>query len=180
MNDTKLIKECQKGNKKAFNELITYYYPFVLKYLLKITNNKDLSEDLVQETFLKVIKNIDSYNISSNSLFTTYLISIAKHSYIDYLRKNKKELQEEDIETYTNTISSEQDYFKNEDYNHLMNEINKLLKDQKEAVILKYIKGYKLEEIALYQKVQSKTIKSRLFEAKKKLKKFMKGYDIYE
>lgn len=178
MNIIKLIESCQKGNKKSFNELITYYYPFVLKYLLKITHNKELSEDLVQETFLKMIKNMDSYNISSSS-FSTYLISIAKHSYIDYLRTNKEKSQE-DIDAYTNKISSEEIYFKNENYNYLMNEINKLPKNQKEAIILKYIKGYNLEDIALYQKVNSKTIKSRLFEARKKLKKLMKGYDIYE
>ena len=58
MNELKVLKQCQNGNKQAFNELITFYYPFVYKFLLKITNKNDVAEDMTHETFLKLIKNI--------------------------------------------------------------------------------------------------------------------------
>lgn len=54
MNELKVLKQCQNGNKQAFNELITFYYPFVYKFLLKITNKNDVAEDMTQETFLKL------------------------------------------------------------------------------------------------------------------------------
>ncbi len=180
MNDIKLIKKCQKGNKEAFNELISLYYPYIFKFLIKLTRNKELTEDLVQNTFMKMIVNIENYNTKSNALFSTYLITIAKNTYIDYLRKNNKELQELDIDSYSDKISSEYSWFKNNDYNFVMEKINELPIVQKEAIKLKYLEGYTLKEIAKIQKVESKTIKSRLFEGKRKLKEEMKGYDLYE
>lgn len=180
MNEAKILKKCQNGNKQAFNELITFYYPFVKKFLLKITCNKDITEDVVQETFIKLIRYIDKFNIKGKASFSTYLMAIAKNCYLDYLKKNKKELKNVDIEEFNNKISDEYDYFKINDYNNLLKEINKLPFIQKEAIKLKYLEGYTLEEIAKIQNTTSKTIKSRLFEARKKLKENMKGFDIYE
>ena len=85
MNELKILKQCQNGNKQAFNELITFYYPFVYKFLLKITNKNDVAEDMVQETFLKLIKNIDKFNIKGKAKFSTYLMTIARNCYLDYL-----------------------------------------------------------------------------------------------
>lgn len=180
MNDNKLIKQCQKGNKEAFNELIKIYYPYLFKFLLKLTSKKEIAEDLVQETFIKIINNIEQFNVHSKTSFSTYLLTIAKHTYIDYLRKNNKELADIDINTlpdqkdFTSTISS------HENYQTLLEKIDHLPSLQKEAIKLKYLEGYTLEETAKKQQVSSKTIKSRLFEARKKLKEKLKGTDLYE
>lgn len=180
MNEIKVLKQCQNGNKQAFNELITFYYPFVSKFLIKITCNKNITEDMVQETFIKLIKNIDKFNIKGKATFSTYLMTIARNCYLDYLRKNNKELQDVDINYLSNKISSEYNYFRNEDYNTLLKEIDKLPEIQKEVIKLKYLEGYTLKEIAKIQNTTSKTIKSRLFESRKKLKDKLKGSDLYE
>lgn len=72
MNEVKVIKQCQQGNKQAFNELITFYYPFILKYLIKLSNDEDLANDILQETFLKLINNIEKYDIKGKASFSTY------------------------------------------------------------------------------------------------------------
>ena len=180
MNELKILKQCQNGNKQAFNELITFYYPFVYKFLLKITNKNDVAEDMTQETFLKLIKNIDEFNVKGKAKFSTYLMTIARNCYLDYLKKHNKELQNIDINNIRNNISSEYDYFKNEDYNQLLKEIDKLPKLQREVIKLKYLEGYTLDEIAKIQNTNSNTIKSRLFESRKKLKDKLKGSGLYE
>lgn len=172
--DNRLIKKCQNGNKKAFNELIEFYYPFVFKFLLKLTSNKSITEDLTQETFVKLINNIEKFNVKGKASFNTYLITIAKNTYIDYLRCMNKELQEIHIESIPSN------HFKNESYDFVLEKIENLPLVQKEAIKLKYLEGYTLQEIAKIQQVESKTVKSRLFEARKKLKEYLKGYDIYE
>lgn len=179
MNEN-LIKKCQKGDKQAFNELVKLYYPFVLGFLLKLIHNKETTEDLVQETFIKVIKNIDKFDFTKKVTFNTYLITIAKNTYIDYIRSNNKELQEIDIDNVSDKISSEDKYLKAENYNLLLEQIENLPLIQKEAIKLKYLEGYTIEEIAKIQKTTKKTIKSRLFEGRKKLKEKLKGIDIYE
>ena len=180
MNELKVLKQCQNGNKQAFNELITFYYPFVYKFLLKITNKNDVAEDMTQETFLKLIKNIGKFNVKGKAKFSTYLMTIARNCYLDYLKKHNKELQNIDINNIRNNISSEYDYFKNEDYNQLLKEIDKLPKLQREVIKLKYLEGYTLDEIAKIQNTNSNTIKSRLFESRKKLKDKLKGSGLYE
>ena len=97
-----------------------------------------------------------------------------------HLKKHNKELQNIDINNISNNISSEYDYFKNEDYNQLLKEIDKLPKLQREVIKLKYLEGYTLDEIAKIQNTNSNTIKSRLFESRKKLKDKLKGSGLYE
>ena len=90
MNEIKLIVKCQKGEKEAFNELITIYYPYVLKFLVKLTADEEIAQDLVQETFLKLVIHIDKFDVKGKAMFSTYLMKIAKNCYLDYLKKNKK------------------------------------------------------------------------------------------
>lgn len=161
MNEKRLIKECQKGNEEAFNQLISFYYPFVYKFLLKMISNEEAAKDLTQETFIKLIRNIDKYNINKNNKFSTYLITIARNTCLDYIKKNNKIIYMEDINDIITT--------KNND-NTIYEEIDKLTNEQKIAVKLKYIEGYTIEEIALALKEKPQTIKSRLYEARKKLK----------
>jgi RNA polymerase sigma-70 factor (ECF subfamily) len=89
LNDIKLILACQNGEKQAFNDLITLYYPYVSKFLLKLTANETISEDLTQDTFIKLIRSIDKFDVYGKAAFGTYLITIARNCYFDYLRKNK-------------------------------------------------------------------------------------------
>ena len=67
------------------------YYEIVYKYLFCLTHDKDLSEDLAQETFVKMIKNIDKFK--GQSKLSSWLCEIAKNLWIDYLRKNKKQIE---------------------------------------------------------------------------------------
>lgn len=90
MDEKTVIKRCQNGDKAAFDELIRYFYPYVSKYLLKITANPDITEDLTQETFVKIIRTIETYNVSGRAKFATYIITVAKNCYIDYIRKHKE------------------------------------------------------------------------------------------
>ena len=170
MNELKVIKACQDGNKESFNELIIFYYPFVLKFLLKLTANKEIAEDIVQETFIKLIKNIDKYNVKGKARFSTYLITIAKNCYLDYLKKNKKYSNDIDIDIVSDNLKIENKILDNDRYDIVLKEIDKLTEEQQIAMKLKYLEGLTLKEIATIQKTRPETVKSRLYEGKKKIK----------
>lgn len=180
MVNKSLIKRCQSGDKEAFNDLVRFYYPFTLKFLWKLTGKQELSEDLTQETFIKVIKNIECFKLSGKASFSTYLLTIAKNTYFDYLRKNNKENSMVNIDDILEQRGLRDEYFQENDYEVLLTKIEELPQEQREAIKLKYLEGYTLEEIANKEKVASKTIKSRLFEGRKKLKAILKGLGIYE
>ena len=59
MEIEQLVKACQKGDRQAFEELIRLFFPYVSGFLLKLTPDVSLAEDLTQETFLKMIRGID-------------------------------------------------------------------------------------------------------------------------
>ena len=174
MNEKAIIKRCQNGDKAAFDELIRFFYPYVSKYLLKLTSNPDITEDLTQETFVKIIRAIDTYDISGRATFATYIITVAKNCYIDCCRKNKEiftDISEIDIGDSKNL---EEQIVNKLEYEKIIQYINSLPPNQQQAIKLKYINELTLNEIAEITGVPSKTVKSRIHEGTKKLRNLLK------
>ena len=174
MDENKLIRECQKGKKESFNELIIKYYQFVLKFLIKLTENEEISQDLVQETFLKLIKNIEQYDVRRKSSFSIYLKKKTKNTYIDYLRKNQKISSDIDIETLSDSSFIEEKIIDKNEFDIVLKEIEKLPFEQAEAIKLKYMEEYSLKEIAEKMGTKEKTVKNRIHDGKEKIKKKLK------
>lgn len=184
MEDNKLIKRCQVGDKEAFQELISKYHPFVYKFLIKITEDERVAEDITQETFLKIIRNIEKFDVYGKAKFSTYIITISKNCYIDYLRKEKKFLQDiaideninvEDINTNTENIVIDKIYGE-----AIIKELENLSEEQKLAIKMKYIEGLTLKEIGEKLELEPKTVKSRIHNGIVKLRKIFERSDKYE
>lgn len=69
-------------------EIYEGYSKTIYKYLLTLTNNVEIAEELLQETFYSAVKNINKFRGDSN--IKNWLYKIAKNKYIDYYKKNKK------------------------------------------------------------------------------------------
>ena len=173
MNEKDIIKRCQKGEKAAFDELVRLFYPYVSKYLLKLTMNEYLTEDLTQEVFLKIIRSIDSYKIHGSAGFGTYIITAAKNCYIDYCRKNKAMFDDISEISISSNENIEETVITKLEYDDVIKYIEQLPPQQDQAIQLKYIDEFTLNEIESMTGVPAKTIKSRLHEGKKKLKKLL-------
>ncbi|MEQ8155721.1 MAG: sigma-70 family RNA polymerase sigma factor [Clostridiaceae bacterium] len=184
MDERKLIKRCQAGDKEAFQELISKYHPFVFKFLVKITENEQVAEDITQETFLKLIRNIDKFDMYGKAKFSTYIITISKNCYIDYLRKEKKFLQNvsidenfnaEDVHANTEEIVLDKIYGE-----AVKKEMENLSEEQKIAIKMKYIEGLTLKEIGEKLEIEPKTVKSRIHNGIVKLRNVFERGDKYE
>ena len=170
LDEMKLILSCQNGEKEAFNELIRLYYPYVSKFLVKLTCNEVLSQDLIQETFVKLIRSIDNYNVKSETSFSSYLMTIARNCYIDHLRKNRKiVLSIDDFEIADKTLleDSVHNAFQ---VSEIIKEIDALPYAQGQAIKMKYLEHLTLQEIAEKFSTESKTIKSRIHSGLSKLR----------
>lgn len=174
MKDNALIKRCQKGENQAFDELIRLYYPYVSGFLIKTTKDEIMAEDLTQDVFLKMIKNIEKFNLSGNANLGTWLITIAKNCYIDHLRRNRIYLENIDEVPIADNRSLSDDIDQKLQYEELLNAIDNLPPEQGIAIRLKYEEDLTLAEIAKRFGVQSKTIKSRIHDGKAKLRKLFK------
>lgn len=174
MNEKEIIKHCQNGDKTAFDTLIRTFYPYVTKYLLKLTHDENLTEDLTQDVFLKVIRTIEEYKTDGKASFATYIITIAKNTFIDYTRRNRvlfSEISETEIQDSENT---ENKVLANLEYGEIIRYIDTLPSNQANVIRLKYIDEYTLREIESITGVPAKTVKSRIHERTKKLRSLLK------
>lgn len=181
LDDSKLIKKCQNGDKEAFQELISKYHPFVYKFLFKLTGEEEIAEDLNQETFLKVIKRIDKFDIHGKAKFSTYIITVAKHCYIDYLRKQNKFINyisiHEDMSIEDTQLNVEGTVIDNMYNEKIMEKISSLSEEQQIVIKMKYIEGLTLNEIGEKLKLEPKTIKSRIHSGIVKLREMFERDD---
>lgn len=174
MNEKALIKKCQKGEKSAYEELIRLFYPYVSGFLLKSTGDELLTQDLTQDTFMKMICGIDSYSPDGKAGFGTWLITIAKNCYIDYLRRNRIYPENiEDIQMKSDFDIFSEVYAKTE-YEEILQAIKILPPEQGIAIRMKYEEEMTLAEIGERFGVPSKTVKSRIHDGTVKLRKILK------
>lgn len=174
VNEKELVRRCQNGDRAAFDTLIRTFYPYVTKYLLKLTQNEDLTEDLTQEVFLKVIRTIEDFRIDGKASFATYIITIAKNTLIDHSRRNQailSELSEADIQ---GGESIENQVLTNMEYAEAVKYIDSLPPKQASVIRLKYIEEYTLNEIESITGVPAKTVKSRIHDGTVKLRALLK------
>ena len=144
------------------------YKQDVLLYLVSITHNPILSEDLVSETFLAAIKSLPKFQ--GNSDIKTWLFSIARHKWFEHLRKEKKSSMDNLSEFYiAQDCEPGKLLVKKELYKRIME-----LLDQEEprtkSIVMMRIEGYSFYEIAQKHSVSEGSARVIDFRTKRKLK----------
>jgi len=175
VNERKLLRMARDGDKEAFQQLILAYYPYVTKFLRKLCGNGQDAEDLTQETFLKLIRSIRQYEPSGQAAFATYLITIAKHCYLDFLRRNQHITVDFDALVLPSGEFFEGEIERREDAETLRRAMEALPPEQALAVRLRHFERQSLEEIALQMGCEAKTVKSRIHIGVVKLRKALGG-----
>ncbi len=165
MNDDDLVEQIRLGDEKAVEELIKRYYTSILRYCKRQCFNLEKAEDLTQETFLKLFKNLSGYK--GKRKFKAYLYTIASHLCIDESRK---------METYPleneEQIKYECDEMRRiEDKSEINYLLNTLSPEQREAVILRFGEQLEFREIAEVMGCNMRTAQSRVRNALKIMRK---------
>ena len=142
LSDDKLIDQIKYGNERAAEELITRYYASILRYCRWHCSSVEKAEDLTQEIFYKLFKNISGYQ--GKRKFKAYLYTIANRVCIDESRKiHFCPLEdEESIVDECNEILRLED---KEEVNYLLSTLSP---EQREAIILRFGEQLEFHEIA--------------------------------
>ncbi|MCM1467610.1 MAG: RNA polymerase sigma factor [Alistipes sp.] len=165
MNDDELVEQIRLGNENAAEELIKRYYTSILHYCKMHCLNLERAEDLTQETFLKLFKNLPGYN--GKGRFKAYLYTIANHVCIDESRKRKECPLEKEEE-----IRYECDDMRRiEDRGEIEYLLKVLSPEQREAVILRFGEELSFWEIAKIMGCSMRTAQSRVRNALKIMRK---------
>ena len=176
-SDETLMLQYQQGGQAAFEALYRRYKDVLYRYFLKHCSDREQSEELYQEVWIKLINSTARY--TPKAKFKSYLFTIAHNTLIDFYRKAKSaqtiEFEDAEItEDFTNnpaTLALPEDEFTLKQKTKLfMQALEELPTDQKEAAILHFEQEMSVQEIAEITKVKTETAKSRLRYAKNKLK----------
>ncbi len=166
LQDEKLVKTYILGNDWALQELVEKYTPQIYNYARRFTN-QDEAEDLTQDIFIKVWKNLKKFNKDKSS-FKTWLFTIARNTVIDSMRKKKNvlfsSLDKEEV-NFEDTIEDEtilpDEALQKLQDSKLLNSLLEKLPEQYQTVLaLHYQEEMTFNEIAQVLRKPSNTVKS--------------------
>jgi RNA polymerase sigma-70 factor (ECF subfamily) len=171
MSDYDLIKSCLQGNQGDFAELIARYKNLVYSVILRMVNNdRDEANDLAQDVFLKLYKNLDKYYPEHK--FSTWTIRITTNHVIDYMRRKKQDnIPIEDVEHELGTNDSPEDaYIRKEQRLELKKVVGDLPEMYKIPIVLYHEQGLSYQEIADITNEPLSKVKNRIFRGRRMLK----------
>ncbi|MEH7503742.1 sigma-70 family RNA polymerase sigma factor [Neobacillus drentensis] len=158
------------------DEIYNNYAEDVFKYLMCLSNDADLSEELTQETFYQAVKSIDRYN--GECKMSVWLCQIAKHSFFKYLEKNKKQRRNDVFQEHTLHTTPEAEFIHSEDKIALYRIIHLLEEPYKEVLLLRILGGLSFKEIGEIQLKNENWARVTFYRAKIKLRdRSMMNYD---
>lgn len=179
--DEELIKLFQSEDIEAFNEIVIRYKDKLVNFIYRWTGNKDDSEDLAQDTFIKLFHSKHLYKEIAK--FSTWLYTIAINISRTYLRKKKKfnrisiseyDVEEgKDYELVSPSSGPDEDANSKIENEYIQRALNLLKEPYKTVIILRDIENFEYEEIAIIIDLPLGTVKSRINRGREKLKKIL-------
>lgn len=177
--DSILIKDYKRGDQSAFTELFNRYKNIVYNFIYRLVTNPDVAEDLLENTFIKMIRSLDKYQ--ERYKFKQWLFSIANSVTIDYLRKRRKEFLVDPIEDWMelpdDSPSTQVMLEKEELKNIIEDKVNKLPPKQKQVFIMRQETNLTFREIAEILGCPISTVLSRMHNAVVNLRRSLKECD---
>ncbi len=173
LSDGFLVDQYKSGVITVLPILVKRWHKKFCEKAYWVTKDKDLAKDIAQDCWVTIIAKIDSLE-SSNS-FKSWAFRIVYTKAIDSLKlKNKSN---KDLKTITREEYAEE-YTEDNKSNIkkvLLKAIQDLPKEKQDVIMLFYVEEYSLKEISAFLKIPIGTVKSRLFQAREKLKSIVKN-----
>jgi RNA polymerase sigma-70 factor (ECF subfamily) len=169
-SDYDLVRGSLQGNQNDFAELISRYKNLVYSVILRMVTDREEANDLAQDVFLKIYKNLDKY--FPDYKFSTWTIRISTNHVIDYMRRKRQEtINIEDVEYELGTNDSpEAAYIRQEQRTELKNIVGQLPEMYKIPIVLYHEQGLSYQEIADITNEPLSKVKNRIFRGRRMLK----------
>jgi RNA polymerase sigma factor (sigma-70 family) len=171
--ESELVALLKQRQESAFNYLYDHYSGSLYAIILNIVPDRELANDLLQEVFVKIWKQIDSYDNTKGRLFT-WMLNVARNASIDAVRSKNFQQSQQNRELTENVYDSGGSTQTNTDNIGLRKLVHKLKEDYKVLVELSYFQGYTQDEISKMLKIPLGTVKTRLRSALIQLKQVIK------
>jgi RNA polymerase sigma-70 factor, ECF subfamily len=183
VDDTELVREAQRGNHAAFEELVRHYDQPVLRLALHLTGSEQDAQDIYQEAFLKAYKSVGNFRFECS--FYTWIYRIVTNLCLDHLRK--KQVRKEDAPVAVDpggeeydlldqvadgrpAANPERDLMRRELGGQIKYALGRLTPRERMVFELKHYQGLKLRTVGEMLNTTEETAKNTLFRATQKLR----------
>ncbi|MEO0570540.1 MAG: sigma-70 family RNA polymerase sigma factor [Bacteroidota bacterium] len=185
IEDSVLVKQYIGGKEKALETLINRHNQKIISFIYSKVLDRDVAEDIFQDTFIKVIKTLKRGSYSEEGKFLPWVMRIAHNLIIDHFRKNKRMPKFEGSEDFNifsvikdDKLNVEKQMIKDQIDSDLTYLIDELPDDQKEVLIMRIYKDMSFKEIAENTDVSINTALGRMRYALINLRKIVERNNI--
>jgi RNA polymerase sigma-70 factor (ECF subfamily) len=183
IDDSLLVREAQRGNRAAFEELVRHYDQAVLRLAMHLTGSDHEAQDIYQEAFLKAYKSVGNFRFECS--FYTWIYRIVTNLCLDHLRK--RTVRKEDAPVATDAsgesydlidrvpdarsgANPERDLMRRELGSRISRALQRLTPRERMVFELKHYHGLKLRTVGEVLNTTEETAKNTLFRATQKLR----------
>ncbi|TVQ02859.1 MAG: RNA polymerase sigma factor [Balneolaceae bacterium] len=171
LSDQELVARSINGDNSAFDQLVMRYQLAMYRTALSIVQDSDIAKDVTQIGFIKSWEKLHTYNV--NYRFYSWLYRIIINESLNHNRSSKKMELLSSNQKQTETPHSKLE--EKEDHRKLYDSIELLTTDQKIVIHLRHFEELSYREIADILEIDEKTVKSRLYGARMKLREILTG-----
>jgi RNA polymerase sigma-70 factor, ECF subfamily len=183
LSDPAVVEQARKGSEAAYRELLTRYERPVFSLIFRMVRDREMAEDLAQETFIKVLNNLDRY--SPEFKFSSWLFKIANNLTIDHLRRRRVDTisiegapdavtAESAKATSISVVSGDESPLEELESRELgtaiERAIGKLRPEYRACIMLRHVEDKSYEEIAEIVKLPLGTVKTYIHRARHELR----------
>lgn len=174
MDELERIRRAQDGDREALGALLAEHYPLVKGYLVKLTLDRDLAEELAQETMVRAILHLKGFR--ARARFGTWLVTIATNLVRDEHRRRASRSPETGLDPALPDPggSAEESGLARQGYRELLELLATLPEDRRMIFVLKHFHDRTYEEIAQIVGCPVGTVKSRLHDSVTRLRREVK------
>jgi RNA polymerase sigma-70 factor (ECF subfamily) len=169
LSDQELVKKYINGDNYSFEVLLNRHKNRVFAFIMSKIKNKDLSEDIFQDTYVKVVNSLQKGKYNEEGKFLPWVMRIAHNLVIDHFRKQKKMhmvRSNNDFDIFDiikdDSINIDDRLIRDQIFNDLRVLIDLLPNDQKEVLKMRYFEEMSFKKIAEYFDISINTALGRM------------------
>lgn len=160
--------QVRDGDLSKLGILFERHHQALYNFFLRLIGNREVSEDLIQDVFLRMLKYRQTYKGSSE--FTIWMFRIARNARVDYFRKRKFDPSDE-LDTFvSHELTASEHYEKKQESKLLHQALASLPEEDREVLVLSRFQDIKYKDIAQILGCMEGTIKARVHRAVKRLR----------
>jgi len=170
-SDEMIMNRVKAGQLADLSELFERYHVRIYNYMLKLTYDRSVSQDLTQNLFYRIIKYRQSFN--DTYAFKSWIYQLARNIHTDYCKRQKKMTdQYTSVDVYDENTVDEKSEFGEEEFERLEKAMSRLKPEQKEILVLSRFQRLKYSEISVIQNSSVPSIKVQVHRAIKELRNY--------